>query len=629
MSVKKVIIALIIVAVVGTAVVFSLSNKKEDSIYTTAVVAKGAIKQTVSESGTVKADTGIDLGFLNTGKLSKLFFKVGDKINEGDVLAELDYSELLIKKEEAGANLDVAKGNLNKLLSGATIEEISVSKAGVEQAYRAYESVKNELTKTKESVELSVTQAEKTLKDLESKSDLDITPVEQAVEIARTSYENTKKTYQNSVDNYLSSALILSEDKISVMNNVLDVLFVLIDDEDLDSNLSVKNRIYLENTVSDYNRARELLSSANNSLLIAKKDSSNGNVKKLVSDTFLALSKTFDALRNCYMALENSITSSSFTSAELDATKTDIGNQQTITSAAISSIQSIEQSLSGAILAYDNNVSSAEANLTNAEAAYSDALTKARNNYSSLKISSEQQIVSAESRVNNAFEAWQLSQAQFESLTAKASQYDISLSQAKIRQAEASLNAIKRQVENSIIVSPLGGVITKINFDLGEQVSVNMPVISIITEKKFNIDVMITEVDIAKIKNEDKAQVTLDSFGEDVKFYGTVEFVDPAETIIDGVIYYKTVIGFDYDGREIKSGMTANVAITTDERENALMLPIRGIVDRGLDGKFARILKDGILKEEKVELGLYGDGGMVEVLSGVSEGDLVVTYINE
>lgn len=48
------------------------------------------------------------------------------------------------------------------------------------------------------------------------------------------------------------------------------------------------------------------------------------------------------------------------------------------------------------------------------------------------------------------------------------------------------------------------------------------------------------------------------------EFSGSVIKIEPAETIIQGVVYYKTTIGLNEADEKIKSGMTANVTITTD-----------------------------------------------------------------
>ena len=75
--------------------------------------------------------------------------------------------------------------------------------------------------------------------------------------------------------------------------------------------------------------------------------------------------------------------------------------------------------------------------------------------------------------------------------------------------------------------------------------------------------------------------------------------------------------------REILNGMTANVVFNTETNENVLYIPQRAVLSK--DGvKYVRVLENGEAKEAVVKLGLRGDGGLVEVSEGLSEGQEIV-----
>ena len=140
------------------------------------------------------------------------------------------------------------------------------------------------------------------------------------------------------------------------------------------------------------------------------------------------------------------------------------------------------------------------------------------------------------------------------------------------------------------------------------------------------------EQDISKISVDDKVEITLDAFSDDVKFYGKVFSIEPAETVIQDVIYYNVTISCEFSDEyfdKVKPGMTANVIITTVERDNVLTAPTRAIVNKNGEGKVLRILKNGIMQEIPIEVGIRGDEGVIEVLSGVEDGTEVVVYIKE
>ena len=140
-SIKRIVIILLIILIGGGATAYFLAGKKENEEYITEKVKQGTIIQTVNETGTVKAAKDINLNFLNSGRIAKILVEIGDDIEKDKILAELDYSDLNIKKREAAANLNIARANLNKLIAGASKTEIAVSQANVNQTKTSYETL--------------------------------------------------------------------------------------------------------------------------------------------------------------------------------------------------------------------------------------------------------------------------------------------------------------------------------------------------------------------------------------------------------------------------------------------------------------------------------------------------------
>jgi len=100
------------------------------------------------------------------------------------------------------------------------------------------------------------------------------------------------------------------------------------------------------------------------------------------------------------------------------------------------------------------------------------------------------------------------------------------------------------QLNKTVLFSPMTGLVTKVDFEIGEIVSPNTPVIHMIFDNQYKIEVNVPEVEIAKIQPRNQATVTLDAYGESIDFNATVALIDPSETIIDGVPTYKTTLFF-------------------------------------------------------------------------------------
>jgi len=205
---------------------------------------------------------------------------------------------------------------------------------------------------------------------------------------------------------------------------------------------------------------------------------------------------------------------------------------------------------------------------------------------------------------------------------------NISSQEAAVKQAGANVQTMQARVLKTTLSAPFGGVITIQNARVGEIVSANTALISLISEAKFEIQANIPEADIAKVSVGNGALVTLDAYGRDVVFEAKVVAVDPAETIVDGVATYKATFQFAKNDERVKSGMTANIDIASANRENVIAVPQRAIIRKNGD-QFVRILNGEDFEEVKVETGLRGSDGNIEIISGVSEGDKVITFSEE
>ena len=199
----------------------------------------------------------------------------------------------------------------------------------------------------------------------------------------------------------------------------------------------------------------------------------------------------------------------------------------------------------------------------------------------------------------------------------------IEAQKAQIEQTKAKAENLKAQLLKTELYSPLSGVVTKQDAKVGEIVPANSAVVSVISRAQFNIKTNVSEVDIAKIKVGNEASVTLDAYGNDVQFGARVTFIDPAETVVEGVSTYKVTLEFFEEDEKIKSGMTADLDIKTDKRSGVVYVPQRAVITQ--DGeKFVQVLGGGQVKEVPVKTGLRGSDGRVEIMEGVKEGDKVV-----
>jgi HlyD family secretion protein len=189
--------------------------------------------------------------------------------------------------------------------------------------------------------------------------------------------------------------------------------------------------------------------------------------------------------------------------------------------------------------------------------------------------------------------------------------------------AQGALLSAQSDYDGRFIFAPFDGIITKIDAKVGEIASLNTSLISMMSADIFQIESFVPEINIAQIKLGDESKVTLDAYGESVLFDAKVISIDPAETIRDGVSTYKIKLQFGEKDDRIKSGMTANVSITTFNKPNVVVVP-GGVVFSKDDKKFVQVKINEKIIDREVVLGSSSALGQVEIVSGLADGDMVV-----
>jgi len=205
------------------------------------------------------------------------------------------------------------------------------------------------------------------------------------------------------------------------------------------------------------------------------------------------------------------------------------------------------------------------------------------------------------------------------------SSYKIALQKAQdntIEQAQANVDALQSQLNDNYLTSPIDGIITEVNIKKGQVISPSETAINMLSTEPFEIKVAIYEQDIVNVKVGDDVKINLVAFPQQT-FDGKVLLVDPAETIIDNVVYYEVTIEFPNQPDGIKSGMTADITIEANKKENVLRVPKNAVVQMD-STETVQVVKNGKIENATIATGLEGND-YFEVTSGLSEGDEIIT----
>lgn len=403
----------------------------------------------------------------------------------------------------------------------------------------------------------------------------EIRVTEQVLENARIALEDAEIEADNDLQQDYNSALVDLVNASSKCNKAL-------------ADLRDMERIYFYRSTSLDNTFREKRSSARAAFedadeLVDKalEDPTYENIDTALIELNSAAGKVIDALDYTKTAMSDPSIREDVAAADRTTIDTDITNTNTVYS----------------------NINDAQADIANQ------------------KIANQTDINTAEATYNKA-------KADLEELEAPPRPVDIAIYQADVEKYRANMSEFNQKLRDASIVAPFSGVVAKIDTRIGEVVSANDKVVaSLISPGNFQIRADIPEADIRKVGLNNPVEITLDAFPEEIWQAQVVE-IEPVETVIEGVVYYRIKILFEEAGEKVRSGMTADVTIETGRKKDVLYVPQRSIVFKN-NVKFVRVLKGDGFEEIEVETGLKGNEGQVEIISGLEEGQEVVTFIKK
>jgi HlyD family secretion protein len=230
---------------------------------------------------------------------------------------------------------------------------------------------------------------------------------------------------------------------------------------------------------------------------------------------------------------------------------------------------------------------------------------------------------------------------------------DFAKAREKYNLVEKSGIPIHRSAGNfqgSSVVSPMNGVVLTKAVEIGETVTSGVSsfnagtiLFTVADISSMIVKAGVNEVDIAKIKLGMPVKVSLDAYPK-MKFAGRIDRIAPAVRIDDKVRVFDVEVRLDAQGRELRSGMTANIEVAGEKKEKVLTVPVESVfqrdegeivfVKRVIDPKAAaEETKKKEAKDEKdawkkyfdkrvVVTGL-ADNSRVEIVSGLKAGEEV------
>ena len=223
--------------------------------------------------------------------------------------------------------------------------------------------------------------------------------------------------------------------------------------------------------------------------------------------------------------------------------------------------------------------------------------------------------------------------------------FAIKSAEIKVKEANLALDQAQENAAARIIKAPISGTITALNIKIGDDLgtasssSARGSLMTITDLDKLFAKVSLNEIDVAKVKSDQKATLSFDAI-EDLTLTGKVSEIDSLGVITQGVVSYTVKIILDSIDPRIKPGMSVSAAIITDVKTDAVMVQ-NGAV-KSNNGSFYVEAPDETAPESStsesangitlnnpprritVEIGLSNDTS-TEIISGIKVGDQVIS----
>lgn len=203
----------------------------------------------------------------------------------------------------------------------------------------------------------------------------------------------------------------------------------------------------------------------------------------------------------------------------------------------------------------------------------------------------------------------------------------VSSQENQVKAAWDNVLAKRAQLAKATIRAQFSGTVAKVNFDEGEIATSGTPVLTLINEKAFEIEVFSSELDFENIKIEQSGEAKILE-NQSKTYQVKVSKIDQTETSTNGISSYKITLEILNSDKSLHSGMAASVDLGTVKKDNVVVVPKDSIFqDAGV--KYIYVIANGNQEKRKVETGILGNDGMVEIISGLNEGENILILNNK
>ena len=638
-----------------------MGSKPKPPPPTTVTVTRGVVLASVNATGNVTVSDQLALDFPTGGKVIDIYVKEGQRVVAGQPLASIDDAAARAAVDQARADLEAARENVRRLLEGSTPNEQQQNNANIDAARSNLAKAGDTVTRAQNTLRTGSATRQNAVNDARRNLDnakaaaaqhakdlqLDIDQIQERLDehIAQLNIHQAKYDFDSAQADSARAAELDALQRIDAQRAIL----AEIEDEMRDKGC---------NSAGQQPTAGSGGGSTNTTTGTAGTRSNVANplVLKAAKTTTSTTGKKKDNTKACdRLAEEHAQVELDLRHEEdqLQVIRQDRnryeGYVRDDAEQLIQDRQTVEQDerdLADAKNAQRAGLIEDQKRVNDAD----QALTTALDDQKKGDLADQQAVESARNDVDSAeAEVAQQVAAKAVQEERPKNNAEVAAAQADVNNKQAVLDDAQRRLDDTTLIAPTDGTVAVIGGRIGEEVpgggsnrggfdasalsrppnaqapgSVSSRAGGFVTLTDLGtneVKARFSEADTAKIEAGQAAKVECESLGQQLT--ARVIRIDPIETVVANVVTYTVTLLLDKKLEEIKPGMTGNVDVIINQKQNVLRLPVTAINPRNGRATVQVVKPDGTQESREVSTGLKGDDD-IEITSGLDAGDKVV-----
>lgn len=540
--------------------------------------------------GEIEALEDVQVQSLVTAKVDAINVTLGQEVQKGDLLVQLDNDALSAQLSQAAASINRMQSSVDQRLAGATDEEIAQGAAAVTSAEAALVQAQAQLEQTKTSTASAITNAEL------------------ALEIAAANLENntdsTDLTLDSGIEDGVNAAYTAVVSAENALATLTDYQFLYFSGNNPTGNdLANAKEVAVESLLGQSDAGRwgnSNLAGLNggaklevNELLVIASPSATEVINALES-VQAALGDLDDAYVELQGAMSTAYASaaSSTDKSTVSSTRTTIQSQATAVANAIQTIESAELGVASGTdtyqLAYEQ-----------AEQALADAMSSATTSVAS----AEALVIIQEASVQQA-------QAAYDLLIADPRDVDLSGLYASVSEAQAAYSLIAANQDDYLIRAPFAGTVASVPVTAGDLVTTGQRIVSLVSDGGYQVRVYVNEDDRKLLNLGDQVMIQGDVTGEVTQ---VAPSIDPDTKKVEIII----AVTAEEPNLIIGEFVEVEIFMSQSTEEETFVLPFRAVKTTSSASYVYTLNENAEVVSHEVELGrIIGDS--VEVTAGIA-----------